>query len=82
MFVADLLFALVLGVLLTAIFAGGFGRIRARDELLLFFLIIFLGGWAASVWIASGPLLFDVYWLPTLITGFLIAMLFLAFVPP
>jgi hypothetical protein len=82
MFFADLLFALVLGLLVTVIFAGGFGCARAWDDLILFFLVIFLGGWAASVWVATGPILFDVYWLPTLITGLLIAMLFMALVPP
>lgn len=82
MFFADLLFALALGLLLTVVFAGGFGRTRAWNDLLLFFLVIFLGGWAASVWVATGPVLYDVYWLPTLVTGLLIAMLFLALIPP
>lgn len=47
MFFADLLFALAIGLLLTAIFAGGIGRTTAWDDLMLFFLVIFLGGWAA-----------------------------------
>lgn len=81
MFLIDLLFALLIGLLLTSVFARGMGRYNNWDSLAAFFLVIVLAGWAASVWVATGPVLFDVYWLPTLITGLLVALLFLAFVP-
>lgn len=82
MFLADFLVTFVFALLLTTIFAVWIGRTRAITDLILFFGVIFLGGWAAAVWIASGPVLFEVSWLPMLTTGVLIAILFLALVPP
>jgi hypothetical protein len=83
MFLADLLFALVIGLVLTAIFSAGLRGERSGGALLVFFLVIFLAAWAGGVWIAPvGPLLFDVYWLPFVGMGLLFALLLLALLPP
>jgi len=78
MFVWDLILALILGAVLTAVFAFGFRRRGSGASVLLFFLLVFLGTWAASLWIGPvGPTLLGLYWLPPLMVGLVIALLLL-----
>jgi len=74
--VYNILFALGIGLALTAIFAGLFRRSGPWASNLVFFAIIFLAAWAGGVWIAPiGPTLFGVYWIPYLIFGLMAALL-------
>jgi hypothetical protein len=71
----EFLFALVISLLITAIFAIILRRRGAWPFLLLFFIIL-LGTWAGGIWITpSGPTLLNVYWLPFLIAGLVFALL-------
>lgn len=48
-----------------------------------FWLVIFLGIWAASLWVyPSGPIAYGVSWLPLLFVGFFFAVLLAAAIPP
>jgi len=79
MFVAHLLFALVIGFILTLVFAVGFRRSGPWGSVAIFFAIVFLLTWAGGLWIAPfGPSLWGVYWLPFFIVGLLFALLLAA----
>jgi len=82
MFVWDLILALIIGVVLTFVFALGFRRRGPWASILLFFLVIFLGSWAAGIWVGPlGPALWGVYWLPALMVGLVLALLLAAAFP-
>jgi hypothetical protein len=82
MFFLDILVALLVGVVLTALFALVFGNVGPWQTWWLFLLIVFLAAWAGGAWVTPfGPTLFEVYWLPFLLVGLLFAIL-LAAVPP
>jgi len=82
MFVVDLLFALLMALIFTMIFAVGLRRTGPWSSVLVFFLVIFLAAWAGGLWISpAGPVFLGVYWLPILLVAFLVALL-LAAVPP
>jgi hypothetical protein len=82
LFLVTALFALVVALVLTGIF---FLLLRNRGPWSLwwaFFLVVFLGALAGGVWAAPfGPALFDVYWLPILISGLIFALLLAAASP-
>lgn len=83
MFFIDLLFALVIALLLTAVFAAGFRRRGPWGIWWIFLLVIFLAAWAGGVWMTPfGPTLFDVYWLPFVFVGLVAALLLAAAAPP
>jgi hypothetical protein len=78
----DLLFALVIGLLFTVIFAIGFGRRGPWSSIPVFFLLVFLAAWVGGAWAAPiGPPLWGGYWLPFAFMGFLIALLLVAAAP-
>lgn len=82
MFFLHLLFALVIALILTAIFGVGTRGWGAGSALLLFFLILFLASWAGGLWIAPyGPPLWGVPWVGFLFMGLLFALLLAAFFP-
>jgi hypothetical protein len=76
MFIAHLLFALVIGILFTIVFAIIFHRSGPWGSIAIFFILIFLLTWAGGIWIAPfGPRLWGVYWLPFLLVGLIFALL-------
>lgn len=82
MFIVDLLFAFVMAGIFTLVFAVGFRRPGPWSSVVAFFLVIFLAAWAGGLWISpAGPVFLGIYWLPILLTAFLVALL-LASVPP
>lgn len=81
MWFIHLLFALIIGLLLAAIFAG-VSRRRGWDLFWMFFLIVFLGSWAGGVWIRPfGPAAYGVYWMPVLFVGVIISLLLVVLLP-
>jgi len=83
MFLWHLIFAIVIALLLSAIFGLGFRRTGAWPGIFIFFLIILLFSWAGGVWLAPfGPAIAGAYWLPFLFVGILIALFLAAAVPP
>jgi hypothetical protein len=76
MIVVEILLALAIALLLTGIFAYGFCELRGGDQLLFFFIILFLATWAGGVWVVRfGPLAYGISWLSFVIVGFLVALL-------
>jgi hypothetical protein len=79
----EILFAIGIALVMTAIFAVLFRRTGPWASYLVFFAIIFLGAWAAGVWLAPlGPHIFGVYWIPFLVFGLIFALLLAAMVGP
>jgi hypothetical protein len=82
MFFVDFSFALVVGLLLTALFAAIFDARGPWDIWWAFLLIVFLAAWVGGVWVTPfGPTLFEVAWLPFLFVGLIFALL-MAAIPP
>lgn len=78
----DLLFALVVALGLTLIFAGLFRNAGPWALWWMFLLLVFLAAWAGGVWITPiGPQLFGRYWLPFLLAGLFFALLLAAAAP-
>jgi hypothetical protein len=83
MFLAALLFALLVGFIFTVILGYGFRRRPTGIGFLPLFILIFLVTWAIGAWIAPvGPVAWEVPWLAFLIIGLLFALLVAALVPP
>ena len=61
MFLVDLLFALVVALVLTAIFAAVFRTTGPWNVWWIFALVVFLAAWAGGLWLPFGPPLFGVY---------------------
>ncbi len=79
----SLLFALIIGVVFTLIFAVGVAGSRKWDNILGFFAVIFLVGWTASIWVIPyEPLLFGLSWLPILILTLIVSLLLSAILTP
>jgi len=76
-------FAILIALLLTAIFAIGFRKQGWGTGLVFFFLILFLATWAGGLWVAPfGPIAWGVHWLSFLLVGVIIALLLTALIPP
>jgi hypothetical protein len=74
------IFTIIFALLVAFVFAGIFSFLLNYrgpwGKFWAFFLIIFLGVWAASLWVYPvGPLWYDVAWIPLLFVGLLIALL-------
>ncbi len=83
MLLAEILFALGLALLFTAIFTLGFKRIGPWAVWWIFFLIIFMTAWAGSLWITPvGPMLWGIYFLPIIVVALVAALLLAAVTPP
>jgi hypothetical protein len=73
---------LIVTILVSVVFSMGFKSKGPWDSIFLFFIILFLGVWAASVWIKPiGPSIMGVYWAPILFAT-LIMTIFLAAATP
>jgi len=80
--ILDVVVALAIGVLLTVIFTLGFRRRGPWSNVLLFFLVVFLGTWTAGIWIPPvGPPVRGVFWLSPLMVGLILALLLAAAYP-
>lgn len=83
MFFIDLLLALVIALVIGAVFTLGFRREFPGPGLLIFLLVLFLLTWAGGVWITPfGPTLWGSFWLPFLLVAIIVALVLTAFPPP
>jgi hypothetical protein len=84
MFFIHFIFALFFALLLSAIFSLGLRKKGPRENLFLFFIIIFLAAWAGGIWLDPfGPFLWGVPWLPFLFAGLIFSFILAAVsVPP
>ncbi|MFO7985832.1 MAG: hypothetical protein R6U38_08190 [Desulfatiglandaceae bacterium] len=83
MFIMDFLIALLIALLLTAIFAGALRGHRFGTALIFFFVVLLLGTWAGGVWITPlGPRLWGVSWLSFVLVGLFFALVLTAALPP
>jgi thiol:disulfide interchange protein len=82
-FLKYFLFAVLVSVLLTAIFLLGLGRKETWRDFLVFFVLVFLATWAGGLWVTPvGPSVWGVYWVPFLFAGLMFALLLAATAPP
>jgi hypothetical protein len=79
----EVVFALGIAFVMTAVFAVWLRRSGPWASYLIYFAIIFLGSWAAGVWLAPiGPTLMGFYYTPALIFGLVFALLLAATAAP
>lgn len=83
MFLAEILFAIGIALVLTAIFSAAFGSTGPWPSFWVFFGIVLLVAWAAGLWARPfGPALWGVYWLPFVVFGLIAALVIAAATPP
>lgn len=82
MVLLDFVFAFVVAIALTIVFAGVFRSIGPWALWWLFLVLVFLAAWAGGLWLTPvGPALLGRTWVPFLIAGFLFALLLAAASP-
>ncbi len=75
MWYVDIVLALVVAAVMTAVFLGVSRRWAWRLAIVLF-LAVMLGAWAGGLWIRpAGPSLYGIFWLPPVFIGVLVALL-------
>lgn len=73
-FLVHLFLALAMALLLTVVFAAGFGRRGPWGTTWAFLLVVFLTAWALGVWLTPlGPVEVAVAWLPFVLGGVIAA---------
>lgn len=82
MTLAGFIFAIIVALIITAIFSFGFGTRGPWGSFWAFFIILLLALMASEVWIEPvGPTIWDVAWIPLLVVGILFALLLAAATP-
>jgi hypothetical protein len=77
MFFTHFILALIVAVLLALAFASVSGARRPWSGMLTFLLIILLASWSGGIWISPfGPVLWSATWLPFLLAGLIVALVF------
>lgn len=83
MTVLEIVGVVVMAILITSIFYFGFKKTGPWGSFWTFFLVLWLGIWAADVWIDPiGPIYWGVAWLDFFVVGILFAVLLVAAMPP
>ncbi len=79
----DLVLALLIGLLLTGIYAIGFRKAGQWASLIAFFAIVFLTAWSGGVWLLPrGPAVMGVRLLAFTLVGVIVALIIAALAPP
>ena len=82
MFVFELILALVMAGFWSLIFRLIMKRRGYQKGLIWLFLLLFLGTWAGGVWLSPfGPSFYGVYWIPFIVIGVLLALIFASTLP-
>jgi hypothetical protein len=75
MILLDIMMALIVAIILSAIFALSTWRGNKKSGFIWLFLIIFIATWAGGIWLRPfGPKLWGLHWLSFLLIGFLVAL--------
>jgi Mg2+/citrate symporter len=88
MFWIHIIVAAIVAIVLVLLFAGFIGASwRRRDgawaSIWLLFLIAFLAAWSGGLWIRPiGPPIWGTFWVPFVIAGLLVLLVFAAMAPP
>jgi Ca2+/Na+ antiporter len=79
MLILELLVALLVSLVLSAVFALATWKRGKRKGLVWLFLIIFFATWAGGVWMRPfGPTLWGIHWLAFLLVGVVVALILAA----
>ncbi len=82
MFLLELIFAFLIALVLSLVFAVGFRGHGWGAGLLFFFVLLFLFTWAGGIWVTpAGPLLVGIPWMSFLFVGLVVALLLAALIP-
>jgi hypothetical protein len=82
MFILELLIAISISLVLSALFVLVTQRGERRTGFFWLFVIVFLVTWAGGVWLRPfGPTLWGVYWFGFLLAGLFILLLLAIFIP-
>jgi hypothetical protein len=82
MFILELLIAISISLVLSALFFLVTQRGERRTGFFWLFVIVFLATWAGGVWLRPfGPTIWGVYWLGFLLAGLFILLLLAIFIP-
>jgi hypothetical protein len=77
MLLLELSAALMVALILSALFALATGKQGLRKGHFWLFLILFLATWAGGMWIEPfGPMLWGIHWLSYLLVGAVVALIF------
>jgi hypothetical protein len=80
MLILDLLAALVVAIILSALFALATRRDARKKGLIWLFLLIFLVTWSGGIWARPfGPTLWGVHWLTFFLVGVIVALVLAVF---
>lgn len=83
MIISEVIFVLILTAVLTAIFAGACRRCGPWDNLMIFFIVLFLSTLGMGLWVRPfGPVIFGFYWMPFLIIALIVALFLAAMTSP
>jgi hypothetical protein len=88
MLVWEILILVAIALLFSLLLVGAFGWRRRENEpawpaAFFVFLILFPTLWVAELWVRpAGPALLDVYWVPLIVVGLIVALILAALVPP
>lgn len=83
MILLHVLFTIFFSALAVLLFATLFRTKGPWNNLVLFFIVIFLSTWAGGIWLYPfGPYLWGITWLPFLLAAFFITVLLIAVTPP
>ena len=75
----SVIYVVFVAIVISLLFAYGFGRRGPWGSVWVFFLILFLGIWAASLWVTPiGPLWYGIAWIDVFVIGLLLAFLIAA----
>jgi peptidoglycan/LPS O-acetylase OafA/YrhL len=81
--VIDVLIAIGVAIVLTAIFVAVYGSTGPWPSFWIFFVIVLLAALAGGLWARPfGPAVWGVYWAPFLVFGLIIALVIAAAAPP
>lgn len=88
MFFGEIFVILDIALLFSLLLVGGFNWRRGENpaawpSVIFMFLILFPILWVADLWLQpAGPVVLDVYWVPLLVVGLIVALILAALVPP
>ncbi len=84
MFIWHFLVAMLIALLLTAVFGGLLGGHRRGGALIFFFVVLLFGTWAGGLWLTpiGGPLWGGASWISFIFVGLFFALILTAALPP